>query len=84
MRLFVSIVLLNFCSQQDMVVSVVKKLGGFYIEEKVKENTTHVVCGSNRRTLNVLYAISRGVWLISLEWVWNCKYLHLYLEIDMR
>jgi microcephalin len=38
-------------------------------EEKFSERTTHVVCGAPRRTINVLYAIANGCWLISTEWV---------------
>ncbi|XP_077991565.1 uncharacterized protein LOC144445799 [Glandiceps talaboti] len=56
-------------SDQDLVLSVVKKLKGFQIEDSVIDNTTHVICGCNRRTLNVLTAIARGCWLVSMEWV---------------
>ncbi|XP_077870405.1 uncharacterized protein LOC102805140 [Saccoglossus kowalevskii] len=55
--------------EQDLVLSVVKKLQGFDIVDSVVDNTTHVVCGGNRRTLNVLSAIARGCWLLSMEWV---------------
>ena len=49
--------------------SVVKRLGGFRVVDSVNIHTTHVVCGNNRRTLNVLKAIGRGCWLLSIEWV---------------
>ncbi len=39
------------------------------MKENVDDSTTHVVCGASRRTLNVLYAITRGCWLVSQEWV---------------
>ncbi|XP_048582540.1 microcephalin isoform X2 [Nematostella vectensis] len=55
--------------EQDIVVSVVRKLGGFYIADKAGANTTHVIAGSPRRTLNVLRAIAQGCWLVSPEWV---------------
>ncbi|XP_071807312.1 microcephalin-like isoform X2 [Asterias amurensis] len=54
---------------QDLVLSVVKKLKGFSVEERVSTTTTHIVCGENRRTLNVLRGIARGCWFLSLEWV---------------
>ncbi|XP_060566419.1 microcephalin-like isoform X1 [Ruditapes philippinarum] len=55
--------------EQDVVISVVKKLGGFVITDNVNETTTHVICGESRRTLNVLYGHARGIWLLSKEWV---------------
>ncbi|EDO30904.1 predicted protein, partial [Nematostella vectensis] len=55
--------------EQDIVVSVVRKLGGFYIADKAGANTTHVIAGSPRRTLNVLRAIAQGCWLVSPDWV---------------
>ncbi|KAK3730858.1 hypothetical protein QZH41_009976, partial [Actinostola sp. cb2023] len=54
--------------QQDIVVSVLRKLGGFYVADKVSPNTTHVVSGTTKRTLNVLLAIAQGCWLVSPEW----------------
>ena len=51
------------------MISVVKKLGGFVITDNVNETTTHVICGESRRTLNVLYGLARGIWLLSKEWV---------------
>ncbi|KAK2141570.1 hypothetical protein LSH36_1076g00034, partial [Paralvinella palmiformis] len=65
-----SLVMTNLHSgEQDIVRSVVKKLGAFSIEARVSPKTTHLVCGNNRRTLNVLLGISTGCWLLSLEWV---------------
>lgn len=56
-------------SEQDIVLSVVRKLGGFFIEDRVSSSTTHVIAGSPRRTLNVLMAIAQGCWLVSPVWV---------------
>ncbi|XP_070556283.1 microcephalin-like isoform X2 [Ptychodera flava] len=56
-------------SDQDLIVSVVKKLKKYSIVDSVTENTTHVICGGNRRTLNVLFGMARGCWLVSTEWV---------------
>lgn len=55
--------------EQELIISAVKKLGVFRIEDKVSKDTTHVVYGEARRTLNVLHAMARGCWLISKEWV---------------
>ncbi|KAL4236314.1 BRCA1 associated RING domain 1 [Mactra antiquata] len=55
--------------EQDVVISVVKKLGGFVIAENVNETTTHVICGEPRRTLNVIRCMARGAWLLSKDWV---------------
>ncbi|KAK3592156.1 hypothetical protein CHS0354_019447 [Potamilus streckersoni] len=55
--------------EQDVVIAVVKKLGGFIITEKVCETTTHVVSGEPRRTLNILHGLARGCWIISKDWV---------------
>ena len=44
--------------------------------DEVDDTTTHVVCGGKRRTLNILYAIARGCWVVSQEWVgslWSQK-----------
>lgn len=58
-----------YLSEQDIVLSVVRKLGGFFIEDRVSSSTSHVIAGSPRRTLNVLMAIAQGSWLVSPMWV---------------
>ncbi|XP_078610440.1 microcephalin-like isoform X1 [Branchiostoma floridae x Branchiostoma japonicum] len=65
---------------QELVISVMKQLGGSYLERDVTERTTHVVSGSNRRTLNVLSAIAQGCWLVSLEWVLKSCEVGRYVE----
>lgn len=55
--------------EQDIVLSVVRKLGSFFIEDRVSSSTTHVIAGSPRRTLNVLMAIAQGCWLVSPMWI---------------
>lgn len=55
--------------EQDIVLSVVRKLGGFFIEDRVSSSTSHVIAGSPRRTLNVLMAIAQGSWLVSPMWM---------------
>ncbi|XP_068748669.1 microcephalin-like [Montipora capricornis] len=56
-------------NEQDIVLSVVRKLGGFFIEDRVSPATSHVIAGSPRRTLNVLMAIAQGCWLVSPTWI---------------
>ncbi|XP_071496436.1 microcephalin-like [Diadema antillarum] len=58
-------------SDQEVLISVVNELGGFSVTDMVCETTTHVVMGENRRTLNVLSAIARGCWLVSMDWVYR-------------
>jgi len=61
---------LCMCSEQAMVRSVVAKLGGdFVITDSVVDSTTHIVCGSNRRTMKLLMGVARGCWIVSLNWV---------------
>ena len=65
-------------SEQGIVKGIVKKLGKFHLLNKVSESTTHVVSGSNRRTLNILYGIARGCWIVSQEWVSNTVLVNMY------
>lgn len=48
---------------------MVKKLGGFQFSNEVSKNTSHVVAGTPRRTLNILMGIARGCWIVCYEWV---------------
>ena len=45
------------------------QLGECEIQGEVGVDTTHIVSGGKRRTLNVLKAILSGCWLLSVEWV---------------
>nr|XP_056712234.1 microcephalin [Euleptes europaea] len=77
-----TLVMTSMCSEQtNAVVQVAKKLGGFLFSNEVCENTSHVVAGSPRRTLNVLLGIARGCWIVSYEWVlWSLEYGHWISE----
>ncbi|XP_063412281.1 microcephalin-like [Mytilus trossulus] len=55
--------------EQDLIISVVKRLGHFVISDNVTETTTHLICGGPRRTLNVLYGIMRGIMIVHKQWV---------------
>eukprot|EP00124_Ichthyophonus_hoferi_P001746 Ihof_evm8s100 gene=Ihof_evmTU8s100 len=58
-------------ADRDVVHQSIAHLGGYRLDNTVTEETTHVVCGNQRRTLNVLGAIANGCWLVSKEWVLN-------------
>ncbi|XP_049927314.1 microcephalin isoform X2 [Epinephelus moara] len=58
--------------KQHTVAQVVTTLGGFSIVDRVCESTTHVLSGSDRRTLNILLGIARGCWILSFEWILWC------------
>lgn len=48
---------------------IVKKLGGFFLEDEVTCNTSHLVAGEPKRTINMLRAVARGCWILRHEWV---------------
>ncbi|XP_048453058.1 microcephalin [Rhincodon typus] len=59
---------------QIIVIQVVKQLGGFLFSDQVNETTTHVVAGHSRRTLNVLFGIAQGCWILSFDWIlWSLE-----------
>lgn len=60
---------LLFVSEQKIVSDIVQTLGSYVLSENVNDQTTHVVSGGNRRTVKVLAGISRGLWIVSLDWV---------------
>ncbi|RDD41310.1 Microcephalin [Trichoplax sp. H2] len=62
-------------NDRKMAQEIVDKLGLFKIIESVDEKTTHVVTGTSRRTLNVIYAMLRGCWVLSIDWLFHsiCK-----------
>ncbi|GFR94961.1 microcephalin-like [Elysia marginata] len=66
--------------EQELVYSVLKKLGVFHLTNTVEWSSTHIVCGEPRRTLNLLKAIARGCWVLSKEWVFNSLEAGTWLE----
>ncbi|XP_067840110.1 microcephalin [Heptranchias perlo] len=59
---------------QNIVIQIVKQLGGFLFSDHVNETTTHVIAGYPRRTLNVLFGIARGCWILSFDWIlWSLE-----------
>lgn len=66
------IVLTNFdISEKETIVPIANLLGGCRISFTVNRLTTHVVSGSDRRTMNILFAHVRGCWILKREWVFN-------------
>ncbi|XP_061396759.1 uncharacterized protein LOC133332375 [Musca vetustissima] len=60
----------NMHSEQiDVIREVVNKLSAFDIEQTVTDNTTHLVSLEPRRTMNLLRAISRGLWVVDYNWI---------------
>lgn len=53
----------------ELFQQIVKKLGGFFVEDEVSNDTTHLVAGESKRTINLLRALSRGCWILKHEWV---------------
>ncbi|KAM5163162.1 microcephalin [Mantella aurantiaca] len=59
---------------QNTVIQLVKKLGGFIFSDSVCESTSHVISGSARRTLNIILGIARGCWILSYDWIlWSLE-----------
>ncbi|XP_039271269.2 microcephalin-like [Styela clava] len=75
------IVLTNFHSGERFELhKAVRTLSGFRITSIVRDQTTHVVCGAARRTMNVLRAIAKGLWLLSKNWVTDSISAGFWLE----
>ncbi|XP_050518793.1 uncharacterized protein LOC126892921 [Diabrotica virgifera virgifera] len=52
-------------------MQIVKKLGGFQVEDEVTSKTTHLVVGEPKRTINMLRALTRGCWVLKKEWLFK-------------
>lgn len=64
----------EFGRDVDLVADAVKKLGGYYLEPQVTRATSHVVCGDEKRTINLLRGIAFGCWIIHYDWVSSESY----------
>ncbi|XP_068137455.1 microcephalin isoform X5 [Hyperolius riggenbachi] len=73
-----SLVMTSMSSEkQNTVIQVVKKFGGFTFSDQVCESTTHVISGNPRRTLNIIFGIARGCWIVSYDWIlWSLERGH--------
>ncbi|XP_058178773.1 mediator of DNA damage checkpoint protein 1 [Anopheles ziemanni] len=55
--------------QTAFVKEAIEKLDGFIIEQDVSDNTTHLVSLEPRRTINLLRALVRGLWIVRYDWI---------------
>ncbi|KAJ1523669.1 hypothetical protein ONE63_001509 [Megalurothrips usitatus] len=53
----------------EWVYNAAHKLGKCETENTVSAATTHVVCGEVKRTINFLYGIARGCWILTQDWI---------------
>jgi len=59
------------CHKDDinLVRELIKNFGKFSFSDSVNVNTSHVISGEGRRTLNLLKGLLQGCWLVTKEWV---------------
>uniref|UniRef100_T1INL0 BRCT domain-containing protein n=1 Tax=Strigamia maritima TaxID=126957 RepID=T1INL0_STRMM len=67
-----SVVFTSFGKEEtESLTEIVAGFGGYNVVINVDETTTHVVCGTPRRTLSVLFGLARGCWILSQDWVYK-------------
>lgn len=57
------------------------------MEDKVSSNTTHLVAFDGRRTVNILRALIRGIWILQYDWILESVAANQWLmesEYEMR
>merc|ERR1712096_88279 len=59
------------CHRDDinLVKQLVKMYGTYSFSTSVSSNTSHVVSGEGKRTLNLLKGLLQGCWIVTKEWV---------------
>jgi len=67
----VSNIVCTSCHKDDinLVKQLVKMFGTFSFSTTVTPNTSHVVSGEGKRTLNLLKGLLQGCWIVTKEWV---------------
>jgi len=67
----VSNIVCTSCHKDDinLVKQLVKMYGTFSFSTTVTPNTSHVVSGEGKRTLNLLKGLLQGCWIVTKEWV---------------
>jgi len=53
----------------EELIETVRLLGTCEIQSEIDDNTTHLVVGSNMRTLKVIVAIAKGLCLVRTDWI---------------
>ncbi|XP_030746486.1 microcephalin [Sitophilus oryzae] len=56
-------------AEVQVFTEAVKKLGRFTVENVVGNNTSHLVAGEAKRTLNMMKAVARGCWVLNYDWI---------------
>jgi hypothetical protein len=56
----------------DLVRQLANLLGGLRPSTNVSPGTSHVICGDNRRTLNILKGVALGCWVLRRDWLFAC------------
>ncbi|XP_066917904.1 microcephalin-like isoform X2 [Clytia hemisphaerica] len=56
-------------SEQDFAKGAIKNLKEYQLKKNVAPDTSHVIAGSGRRTLNILHGITQGCWILSPKWI---------------
>ncbi|KAM7342186.1 microcephalin isoform 2-T2 [Cochliomyia hominivorax] len=60
----------NMHQQQiEVIREAINQLGSFTLESNVTDITTHLVSLEPRRTLNLLKALTRGLWILDYNWI---------------
>lgn len=78
-----SIVMTNVqLGDREAICGIVSKLGRFQVEDNVTERTTHVICGEKLRTLNLLFAMAQGCWILPTKWVYRSLESGHWLDED--
>lgn len=67
-------------SDQEAIYAIVMKLGGFGIRSNVEKDTSHIICGEPRRTINILFGLAQGCWILSPQWVFKSLEAGRWLE----
>lgn len=57
--------------EMSILIPIIKKLGSYGVTEHVNSDTSHVVCGAARRTMNLLLGIARGCWIVDVSWLYQ-------------
>ncbi|KAI9577834.1 uncharacterized protein LOC119641320 [Glossina fuscipes] len=56
-------------SEVNVIRETVSQLGGFILGDMVNDDTTHLITYESRRTLNLLRAMARGLWIVEYNWI---------------
>lgn len=62
---------LTSCEKEDkdLARQLVKQMGVFGYHDTINEKTTHIISGSNKRTINLVKGMVRGCWIVRKEWL---------------